>query len=179
MFVCMLGVSHSCWLELFPTAGDVTRSSSSRTWFLLSGVMPRSCSGKVQTSVLTVKTILSSFLLLLLLTPHSILLLLTPSFLPPPLRHFIDGQTAQNERMQILQNFVHNPNINTIFISKVTGIHNTQNSPNIVPGTIAASSTLLYIPSTQWLDVQHLYKITPNVCPLSVGWWQLFWLARC
>ena len=130
MFVCMLGVSHSCWLELFHTAGDVTRSSSSLTWFLLSGAMPRSCSGKVQTSVLAVKTILSSSLLLLPPPPHSslhpppphsILLLLTPSFLPPPLRHFIDGQTAQNERMQILQNFVHNPNINTIFISKVTG----------------------------------------------------------
>ena len=35
-------------------------------------------------------------------------------------RPFIDGQTPQNERLQILQNFVHNPLLNTIVISKVT-----------------------------------------------------------
>lgn len=34
-------------------------------------------------------------------------------------RAFIDGQTSQNERMNILQNFVHNPAVSTIFISKV------------------------------------------------------------
>ncbi|XP_075825172.1 general transcription and DNA repair factor IIH helicase/translocase subunit XPB [Microtus pennsylvanicus] len=32
---------------------------------------------------------------------------------------FIHGPTSQTERMQILQNFKHNPKINTIFISKV------------------------------------------------------------
>lgn len=32
---------------------------------------------------------------------------------------FIDGQTVQAERMKILQNFVHNPALNCIFISKV------------------------------------------------------------
>ena len=35
------------------------------------------------------------------------------------LRPFIDGQTPQNERMRIFQNFVYNPMVNTIFISKV------------------------------------------------------------
>lgn len=35
------------------------------------------------------------------------------------LRPYIYGPTAQGERMQILQNFKHNPKINTIFISKV------------------------------------------------------------
>ncbi len=34
-------------------------------------------------------------------------------------RYFIDGQTPQKERMQILRNFRHNPQVNTIFISKV------------------------------------------------------------
>lgn len=34
-------------------------------------------------------------------------------------RPYIYGPTAQGERMQILQNFKHNPKINTIFISKV------------------------------------------------------------
>merc|ERR1712121_627504 len=32
---------------------------------------------------------------------------------------FIYGPTGQTERMQILQNFVHNPKVNTIFVSKV------------------------------------------------------------
>lgn len=35
-------------------------------------------------------------------------------------RPFIDGQTAQKERMKILKNFRHNPQVNTIFISKVS-----------------------------------------------------------
>lgn len=35
------------------------------------------------------------------------------------LRPYIYGPTSQGERMQILQNFKHNPKINTIFISKV------------------------------------------------------------
>lgn len=35
-------------------------------------------------------------------------------------RPFIDGQTPQKERMKILKNFRHNPQISTIFISKVT-----------------------------------------------------------
>ena len=35
-------------------------------------------------------------------------------------RPFIDGQTNQQERMKVLQNFKHNPLVNTIFISKVT-----------------------------------------------------------
>lgn len=34
-------------------------------------------------------------------------------------RPFIDGQTVQSERMKVLQNFVHNPKLSTIFISKV------------------------------------------------------------
>ncbi|XP_059823508.1 general transcription and DNA repair factor IIH helicase subunit XPB [Hypanus sabinus] len=34
-------------------------------------------------------------------------------------RPYIYGPTSQGERMQILQNFTHNPKINTIFISKV------------------------------------------------------------
>ena len=34
-------------------------------------------------------------------------------------RPFIYGPTSQGERMQILQNFQHNPVVNTIFISKV------------------------------------------------------------
>ena len=34
-------------------------------------------------------------------------------------RPFIYGPTHQSERMQILQNFQHNPLVNTIFISKV------------------------------------------------------------
>ncbi|XP_019854476.1 PREDICTED: TFIIH basal transcription factor complex helicase XPB subunit-like [Amphimedon queenslandica] len=34
-------------------------------------------------------------------------------------RPFIDGQTPQKERMKILKNFRHNPQVNTIFISKV------------------------------------------------------------
>ena len=37
-------------------------------------------------------------------------------------RYFIDGQTPQKERMQILRNFRHNPQVNTIFISKVNKI---------------------------------------------------------
>ena len=40
-------------------------------------------------------------------------------------RPFIDGQTPQNERMRIFQNFVYNPMVNTIFISKVT-LYNTK-----------------------------------------------------
>jgi len=32
---------------------------------------------------------------------------------------FIHGATAQVERMRVLQNFQHNPNVNTIFLSKV------------------------------------------------------------
>ena len=35
-------------------------------------------------------------------------------------RPFIDGQTPQKERMKILKNFRHNPQVNTIFISKVS-----------------------------------------------------------
>lgn len=35
-------------------------------------------------------------------------------------RPYIYGPTSQGERMQILQNFKHNPKINTIFISKVS-----------------------------------------------------------
>lgn len=35
------------------------------------------------------------------------------------IRPYIYGPTSQGERMQILQNFKHNPKINTIFISKV------------------------------------------------------------
>ena len=35
-------------------------------------------------------------------------------------RPFIDGQTAQKERLKILKNFRHNPSISTIFISKVS-----------------------------------------------------------
>lgn len=34
-------------------------------------------------------------------------------------RPFIYGPTSQAERMQILQNFKHNPKVNTIFVSKV------------------------------------------------------------
>lgn len=37
-------------------------------------------------------------------------------------RPFIYGPTHQGERMQILQNFQHNPLVNTIFISKVRRI---------------------------------------------------------
>lgn len=37
----------------------------------------------------------------------------------PIFRPYIYGPTSQGERMQILQNFKHNPKINTIFISKV------------------------------------------------------------
>ena len=55
--------------------------------------------------------------------PPSFSLFSLPASLFTPPRPFIDGQTAQNERMQVLQNFVHNPNINTIFISKVTLFH--------------------------------------------------------
>ena len=32
---------------------------------------------------------------------------------------YLYGPTSQGERMQILQNFVHNPKVNTIFVSKV------------------------------------------------------------
>lgn len=32
---------------------------------------------------------------------------------------YIYGPTGQNERLQILQNFQHNPRLNTIFVSKV------------------------------------------------------------
>lgn len=39
------------------------------------------------------------------------------------LRPYIYGPTSQGERMQILQNFKHNPKINTIFISKVCVAH--------------------------------------------------------
>ncbi len=38
------------------------------------------------------------------------------------IRPYIYGPTSQGERMQILQNFKHNPKINTIFISKVNGL---------------------------------------------------------
>lgn len=41
------------------------------------------------------------------------------SFLTFFSRPFIYGPTSQGERMQILQNFQHNPLVNTIFISKV------------------------------------------------------------
>jgi DNA excision repair protein ERCC-3 len=34
-------------------------------------------------------------------------------------RPFIDGPTLQSERLRILQNFIHNPKLNCIFISKV------------------------------------------------------------
>ena len=37
-------------------------------------------------------------------------------------RYFIDGQTSQKERMKILRNFRHNPQVNTIFISKVSDL---------------------------------------------------------
>ncbi len=36
-----------------------------------------------------------------------------------PFRPFICGQTTQQERMNVLQNFIHNPCVQTIFISKV------------------------------------------------------------
>lgn len=32
---------------------------------------------------------------------------------------FLYGETGQNERMKILQNFQYNPKVNTIFVSKV------------------------------------------------------------
>ena len=32
---------------------------------------------------------------------------------------YLYGPTSQGERLQILQNFVHNPKVNTIFVSKV------------------------------------------------------------
>ena len=35
-------------------------------------------------------------------------------------RPFIDGQTKQGERVKVLQNFLHNPAVNCIFISKVS-----------------------------------------------------------
>lgn len=35
-------------------------------------------------------------------------------------RPYLYGPTSQGERMQILQNFVHNPKVNTIFVSKVS-----------------------------------------------------------
>ena len=35
---------------------------------------------------------------------------------------YIYGPTTQGERLQILQNFIHNPKVNTIFISKVSVI---------------------------------------------------------
>ena len=34
---------------------------------------------------------------------------------------YLYGPTSQGERLQILQNFVHNPKVNTIFVSKVSG----------------------------------------------------------
>ena len=35
-------------------------------------------------------------------------------------RPYLYGPTSQNERLHILQNFVHNPKVNTIFVSKVS-----------------------------------------------------------
>ncbi len=35
-------------------------------------------------------------------------------------KYFIYGPTAGNERLSILNKFQHSPNVNTIFISKVT-----------------------------------------------------------
>ena len=37
-----------------------------------------------------------------------------------PYRPYLYGPTSQGERMQILQNFQHNPRVNTIFVSKVS-----------------------------------------------------------
>ena len=51
-------------------------------------------------------------------------------------RCFIDGQTPQNERMRIFQNFVYNPLVNTIFISKV----------NIFSDLFACSTSQCYRP---------------------------------
>lgn len=57
----------------------------------------------------------STISVILFLCAILFLLLLFCSFSRP----FIYGPTSQGERMQILQNFKHNPKINTIFISKV------------------------------------------------------------
>jgi len=35
-------------------------------------------------------------------------------------RPYLYGPTSMGERLQILQNFQHNPKVNTIFVSKVT-----------------------------------------------------------
>lgn len=54
------------------------------------------------------------FLVYMYIHIHSLLFFLV--------RPYIYGPTSQGERMQILQNFKHNPKINTIFISKVNGL---------------------------------------------------------
>jgi len=45
--------------------------------------------------------------------------LLSRSFAIQMNKPFLFGQTAQAERMKILQNFQYNPKVNTIFVSKV------------------------------------------------------------
>lgn len=48
--------------------------------------------------------------------PKLLLVLLLESLVPRP---FLYGPTSQQERMHILQNFQSNPQVNTIFVSKV------------------------------------------------------------
>ena len=70
------------------------------------------------------------------------------------LRPFIDGQTNQQERMKVLQNFKHNPLVNTIFISKVYTGH-AYWFPNLFSVLCEVSTCIIY---------QFLYCI---MCPLS------------
>ena len=81
-------------------------------------------------------------------------------------RPFIDGQTPQNERMRIFQNFVYNPMVNTIFISKVTvfyryicrTLHNVIKNKKtgllcaIIPLLLDIIATLIDTPATQTMQ---------------------------
>lgn len=67
-------------------------------------------------------------------------------------RPYIYGPTSQGERMQILQNFKHNPKINTIFISKVcvtcTVVIRSQQSSGLGVG----SSELVFVEGTSFIS---------------------------
>ena len=71
-------------------------------------------------------------------------------------RYFIDGQTSQKERMKILRNFRHNPQVNTIFISKVSDLLLLL---NVLIGYYFRLGIILLI----YLMLMYLYKLVYKI----------------
>ena len=122
------GLARLCkQMHTFAFVGGMTRSLCSLTTYTLCGHMQRSLASKPCSSSLhhlRACVCLYSMCMYGRTYVHVSLVCIRTSVcvcLFPLLSHrpFIDGQTVQQERMKVLQNFVHNPLLNCIFISKV------------------------------------------------------------